>query len=95
MVHFSTTLKPTHNNLNIEKDTTSLTCQTQETCFEMKKMKKEGNFGSKEETLFNSTSNSNYKALSILKTNSKSNQKTKSFPLNPIGTLMKKNKIGI
>ena len=63
MIHFPTTLKPIHNNLSIEKDKAFLTRQTQRTCFEMKKRKKWGKFGSKKEAFFNSISNSLYKSI--------------------------------
>ena len=52
-------------------------------------MKKGGNFGSKEEVFFNSTSNSNYK--DIIHTQNwhkvKFKPKTKPFPWNPHGCL--------
>ena len=79
MFHFPVTLKPIYNNLSIKKDKAFLTYQTQETCFEIKKRE---NFGFREEVVFNSTSNLNYKG--IIHT-----QKLSIFHGNPMGVLVK------
>ena len=87
MIHFQATLKPIHNNLIIEKkkDIASFTYHTQEICFEMKIRKKWGNFGSKEEAFFNSTSNSLYKGIIHPKnqTKVKFKPKNEAFSIEP------------